>query len=57
MIAPLKSFGFDYEHNGRNYALTIVATTREDAQAQVASMAKAVLVGEMKQEKGPTSGP
>jgi hypothetical protein len=55
MKPDLQTYGFKYRHNGRNYAFDILAETREDAEARLASLAKAECVGELRPQENHTT--
>jgi hypothetical protein len=49
-----KTFGFEYEHDGKRYATHVVALSREEATGRLASLAGAQCVGELYQEEDTT---
>jgi hypothetical protein len=42
-----ESYGFVYEHDGRNFAFDIAASSAEDAKARLASLANAECIGRL----------
>jgi hypothetical protein len=48
-IAPLKNYGFNYTHNGSNFAFDVAAHSEEDARAKVAAMSSSEFFGELKE--------
>lgn len=42
---PFKTYGFNYECDGKNYALDVVAESSESAVRRVAAMGNATFVG------------
>lgn len=44
---PFKTYGFNYECDGKNYALDVVAESAESATRRVAAMRNATFVGEL----------
>lgn len=45
--APLKTYGFNYEYEEKEYAFHVLATSAEEAKNRVSAMCKAVLFGEL----------
>jgi hypothetical protein len=45
--SPEKSFGFQYEHDGKSCMFDVIAATRQEAEARLSSMARAECVGEI----------
>lgn len=54
--APFKSFGFNYECDGKRYAFDILDVSEENAKRRAAAMANAEFVGELVEEKLDGSG-
>lgn len=48
MTESLRSYGFDYECDGRHYAFHVMADSPDDAKRRVVLMATAGFVGELK---------
>ena len=44
---PEKTFGFQYEHNGKRYMTDVSAATEAEARERIAAMAAASCVGEI----------
>jgi hypothetical protein len=44
-----RSFGFEYEYDGKQYAFHIVAESREEAEGRAAALVRAQFVGELHQ--------
>lgn len=42
---PFKTYGFNYECDGKNYALDVVAESAESAMRRVAAMSNSTFVG------------
>lgn len=55
MTASMNVYGFRYQHDGRNYALDVLAASEADAKAKVASMAAAEFLSELRPEPEPTT--
>lgn len=49
-----KPFGFEYKHQGKRYAFSVVAASEIEAQDRAAAMGTAVLVGELRPATGAT---
>lgn len=47
--APFKSYGFNYEYNGKYFAFHVVAESEEDARSRAAAMGGAKFFGELKE--------
>jgi hypothetical protein len=42
-----RSFGFEYEYEGTQYAFHIVAESREEAEGRLAALSHAQFIGEL----------
>jgi hypothetical protein len=42
-----KTFGFEYEYQGRHFAFHVIAVSQEEAEARVASMVTSKCVGQL----------
>lgn len=48
---PFKTYGFNYEYKGKQYAFDVLASSYDEATEQVAAMSRASFFGELKQEE------
>lgn len=45
----MKNYGFNYTHDGKNYAFHVVATSAEEAESKVRAMSAATPFGELQE--------